>query len=149
CQHRYRRATIVRGNRPIRCSQPLRLFVALLSIWHTLVESPFAMSHSRRKHKRMSKSRLLIWSAIVFLGMGVMLAHAEEKKRDAHGRMMARLMQQLKTVLNANSAIGAALDFEGTKVMPIVQMGFDLSVIPPNAQKAHDDEDDDDDDGEE
>ena len=64
---------------------------------------------------------------------------AEEKK--AHETLATILAKQIQTVLNANSVLGKPQDFEGTKVIPIVKIGFKFGAGSDTAQDAEDDED--------
>lgn len=64
---------------------------------------------------------------------------AEEKKE--HDTLATILAKQIQTVLNANSVLGKPQDFEGTKVIPIVKMGFKFGAGSDTAQDAEDDED--------
>ncbi len=93
----------------------------------------------------MQQARIVLWMVIGLVAGGLTIAQAAEKHRSPHDRMMGRLMQQLKTVLNPNHVLGDALDFDGTKVIPIVRMGFGLSARHSTAPKSEDDEEDDDD----
>ncbi len=64
---------------------------------------------------------------------------AQEKKE--HETLATILAKQIQTVLNANSVLGKPQDFEGTKVIPIVKIGFKFGVGSATAQDAEDDED--------
>ena len=65
---------------------------------------------------------------------------AEEKKE--HETLSTILAKQIQTVLNPNSVLGKPQDFEGTKVIPIVKMGFKFGAGSDSAQVAEDSEDD-------
>ncbi len=91
----------------------------------------------------MQQARIVLWMVIGLVAGGVTFAHAAEKQGSPHDRMMGRLMQQLKTVLNPNHVLGEALDFDGTKVIPIVRMGFGLSARRSTEHQSDDEEDDD------
>src|SRR5215475_4350150 len=56
---------------------------------------------------------------------------------------------KLQTVLNPNHVLGDALDFEGTKVIPIARMGFGLRTRHSTAAENDEDNDDDKEHGEE
>ena len=58
--------------------------------------------------------RCTIWHSLSSL--------AQERKE--HETLATILAKQIQTVLNANSVLGKPQDFEGTKVIPIVKMGF-------------------------
>jgi len=64
---------------------------------------------------------------------------AEERKE--HETLATILAKQIQTVLNANSVLGKPQDFEGTKVIPIVKIGFKFGAGSDTAQDAEDDED--------
>ena len=64
---------------------------------------------------------------------------AQERKE--HETLATILAKQIQTVLNANSVLGKPQDFEGTKVIPIVKMGFKFGAGSDTAQNAEDDED--------
>ena len=63
---------------------------------------------------------------------------AQEGKE--HETLATILAKQIQTVLNANSVLGKPQDFEGTKVIPIVRMGFKFGAGNDTAQN-EDDED--------
>src|SRR5215470_14910874 len=63
---------------------------------------------------------------------------AQERKE--HETLATILAKQIQTVLNANSVLGKPQDFEGTKVIPIVRMGFKFGAGNDTAQN-EDDED--------
>ena len=64
---------------------------------------------------------------------------AEERKE--HETLSTILAKQIQTVLNPNSVLGKPQDFEGTKVIPIVMMGFKFGAGSDTAQNTDDDED--------
>ena len=61
--------------------------------------------------------------------------------RKEHETLATILAKQIQTVLNANSVLGKPQDFEGTKVIPIVKIGFKFGAGSDTAQNAEDDED--------
>jgi uncharacterized spore protein YtfJ len=63
---------------------------------------------------------------------------AEERKE--HETLSTILAKQIQTVLNPNSVLGKPQDFEGTKVIPIVKIGFKFGAGSDTAQN-EDDED--------
>jgi len=63
---------------------------------------------------------------------------AEERKE--HETLSTILAKQIQTVLNPNSVLGKPQDFEGTKVIPIVKIGFKFGAGNDTAQN-EDDED--------
>ena|SRR5215471_4482889 len=93
----------------------------------------------------MKQAKIVLWMVVVIMAGGLAIAHAAEKQ-GPHNSMMEMLLQQLKAVLNPNHVLGDAVDFDGTKVIPIVRMGFALSARPPAAQQSEDEEDEEDDD---
>jgi uncharacterized spore protein YtfJ len=62
----------------------------------------------------------------------------ERKEPETLATILAR---QIQTVLNANSVLGKPQDFEGTKVIPLVKMGFKFGAGPDTAQNDDDDDD--------
>ena len=48
--------------------------------------------------------------------------HAQDMKE--HGALTTVLVNQIKTIVNADSVLGKPLDFEGTKIVPIVSLAF-------------------------
>jgi len=82
--------------------------------------------------------------AVLYILIGILSATvspslAEEKKD--HETLATILAKQIQTVLNANSVLGKPQDFEGTKVIPIVKMGFKFGAGSDTAQDDEDDED--------
>jgi uncharacterized spore protein YtfJ len=73
------------------------------------------------------------------LSVTVSSSLAEEKKD--HETLATILAKQIQTVLNANSVLGKPQDFEGTKVIPIVKMGFKFGTGSDTPQDDEDDED--------
>jgi len=63
------------------------------------------------------------------------------QERQEHETLATILAKQIQKVLNANSVLGKPQDFEGTKVIPIVKMGFKFGAGNDTAQNAEDDED--------
>ena len=63
---------------------------------------------------------------------------AEERKE--HETLSTILAKQIQTVLNPNSVLGKPQDFGGTKVIPIVKIGFKFGAGSGTAQNAEDDE---------
>src|SRR5262245_52034765 len=100
------------------------------------------------KEESMQQARIVLWMVIGLVAGGFTIVHAAEKK-DHHDRMMGMVMRQLKAVLNPNHVLGEALDFDGTKVIPIVRMGFGLSARHSTEQKSDDEDEDDKEHGEE
>ena len=88
----------------------------------------------------MKRTRLALWIMMGLLGLLVSTAWAEEE-REARD-WVAMLARQLKTMLNADNVLGRPLDFNGTRIIPIVRMGFDVSAAHRVAQDGDDDEDD-------
>jgi uncharacterized spore protein YtfJ len=63
------------------------------------------------------------------------------QERQEHETLATILAKQIQKVLNANSVLGKPQDFEGTKVIPIVKIGFKFGAGSDTAQNAEDDED--------
>ena len=72
-----------------------------------------------------------------------MVSPSPAEERKAHETLATILAKQIQTVLNANSVLGKPQDFEGTKVIPIVKMGFKFGAGSDTAQNDEDDEDED------
>jgi len=78
--------------------------------------------------------------------LGVASASLAEDRKE-HESLATILARQIQTVLNANSVLGKPLDFDGTKIIPIVRMGFKFGAnVKQNAEKG-DDEDEDEEEG--
>ena len=70
-----------------------------------------------------------------------MISSSPAEERKEHETLATVLAKQIQTVLNANSVLGKPQDFEGTKVIPIVKMGFKFGAGSDAAQDAEDDGD--------
>lgn len=92
----------------------------------------------------MRKTRLALWLMIGILGGFVASSPAEEKP--ASDPLLAILAQQFRTMLNANAVLGQPLDFDGTKVIPVVRMKFKVSARRDAGQRENDEDDEDDED---
>ena len=82
--------------------------------------------------------------AVLWILSGVlsgMVSSSLAQERKEHETLATILARQIQTVLNANSVLGKPQDFEGTKVIPIVKMGFKFGAGRDTAQNAEDDED--------
>ena len=90
----------------------------------------------------MRSKHAVLWLLVGMLSGMVSVSLAQE--RQEHETLATILARQIQTVLNANSVLGKPQDFEGTKVIPLVKMGFKFGAGPDTAQG----DDDDDDDGE-
>src|SRR5262245_8740765 len=89
----------------------------------------------------MRSKHAVLWLLVGMLsGMGS-VSLAEE--RQEHETLATILARQIQTVLNANSVLGKPQDFEGTKVIPIVKMGFKFGAGRDTAKNDDDDDDDD------
>jgi uncharacterized spore protein YtfJ len=86
-----------------------------------------------------SKQAVLWFLAGMLFGM-VSISLAQE--RQEHETLATILARQIQTVLNANSVMGKPQDFGGTKVIPIVKMGFKFGAGRDTAQNDDDDDDD-------
>jgi uncharacterized spore protein YtfJ len=55
----------------------------------------------------------------------------------AQGKLIEQMVSQIKTVVNADSALGTPQDFQGTKVVPIVSMvvGFGSGICSDGEDK--------------
>jgi uncharacterized spore protein YtfJ len=58
-----------------------------------------------------------------------------------HGALTTVLVQQIKTIVNADSVLGKPLDFAGTKIIPIVSIGFGFGSGSGSREKTEDAED--------
>jgi len=87
----------------------------------------------------MRGKQAVVWGVVGALSSVISPSLAEE--RNAHETLATILAKQIQTVLNANSVLGKAQDFEGTKVVPIVKMGFKFGAGSNPAQDDEDDED--------
>ena len=81
----------------------------------------------------------VLWILVGALSSMISSSLAEERKD--HETLATILAKQIQTVLNANSVLGKPQDFEGTKVIPIVKMGFRFGAGRDTAQQADEDED--------
>ena len=83
---------------------------------------------------------------VLWIVVGVLLGTASAslaEDRKEHETLAAILARQIQTVLNANSVLGKPLDFDGTKVIPIVKMGFKFgAAIKQNTGNGDDEEED-------
>ena len=87
----------------------------------------------------MRSKHAVLWILVGVLSGMVSTSLAQERKE--HETLATILARQIQTVLNANSVLGKPQDFEGTKVIPIVRMGFKFGAGSDAAQNAEDDED--------
>jgi uncharacterized spore protein YtfJ len=68
------------------------------------------------------KKQVSLWiMAGVLCGM---VASTGAQDMQEHGAFTTVLVQQIKTIVNADSVLGKPLDFDGTKIIPIVSLGF-------------------------
>ena len=82
---------------------------------------------------------------VLWIVVGVMLgivssSLAEDKKE--HETLATILARQIQTVLNASSVLGKPLDFNGTKIIPIVRMGFKFGAAKAQNTGREDGEED-------
>jgi len=83
----------------------------------------------------------VLWIVVGVLLGTVSASLAEDRKE--HETLATILARQIQTVLNANSVLGKPLDFDGTKIIPIVRMGFKFgAAIKQNADNGEDEEED-------
>jgi uncharacterized spore protein YtfJ len=86
----------------------------------------------------MKSKYAVLWLLVGVLSSTVSASLAQERKE--HESLATILARQIQTVLNANSVLGKPQDFEGTKVIPIVKMGFRFGAGRDTAQNADEDE---------
>ena len=87
----------------------------------------------------MRSKHAVLWILVGVLSGVVSSSVAEERKE--HETLATMLARQIQTVLNANNVLGKPQDFAGTKVIPIVRMGFKFGAGRDPAQNADEDED--------
>ena len=80
----------------------------------------------------MRSKHAVLWLLVGILSGMVSTSLAQERKE--HETLATILARQIQTVLNANSVLGKPQDFEGTKVIPIVKMGFKFGAGSDTAQ---------------
>jgi uncharacterized spore protein YtfJ len=97
------------------------------------------MSQTGKQRAHMRSKHTVLWLLVGVLSGMVSTSLAEERKE--HETLATILARQIQTVLNANSVLGKPQDFEGTKVIPIVRMGFKFGTGRDTAQNADEDED--------
>ena len=90
----------------------------------------------------MRSKHAVLWLLVGMLSGMVSVSLAQERKEPE--TLATILARQIQTVLNANSVLGKPQDFGGTKVIPLVKMGFKFGAGPDTAQSDDDDDDDDD-----
>ena len=86
------------------------------------------------------RGKLAVLGILIGVLSGLISSSPAEERKD-HETVATILAKQIQTVLNANSVLGKPQDFEGTKVIPIVSMGFKFGAGSDTAQNAEDDED--------
>src|SRR5262245_28970240 len=84
------------------------------------VVSNLSRTATQRDHMR--SKHAVLWLLVGMLSGMLSAALAEEKKE--HETLATILARQIQTILNANSVLGKPQDFAGTKIIPIVKMGF-------------------------
>ena len=89
----------------------------------------------------MRNKQAVLWLLVGMLSGMISVSLAQE--RQEHETLATILARQIQTVLNANSVLGKPQDFGGTKVIPIVKMGFKFGAGRDTAQNADDDDEDD------
>jgi uncharacterized spore protein YtfJ len=83
----------------------------------------------------------VLW-IVVGVMLGIVSASLAEDKKE-HETLATILARQIQTVLNASSVLGKPLDFNGTKIIPIVRMGFKFgAAIKQNAANGDDEDED-------
>jgi uncharacterized spore protein YtfJ len=70
----------------------------------------------------MKKYIVLFLIASLVFGMSVSALAQEGIEESA--KFMETLVSQIKTMLNANNVMGTGIEYEGTKIIPIVSYGF-------------------------
>ena len=88
----------------------------------------------------MRNRHAVLWLLVGMLSGMVSVSLAQERKEPE--TLATILARQIQTVLNANSVLGKPQDFGGTKVIPIVKMGFKFGAGPDTASQNDDDDDD-------
>jgi len=68
------------------------------------------------------KQQMSLWIMAGFLCGMVVSAGAQDVQESR--TFTTVLVQQIKTIINADSVLGQPLDFAGTKIIPIVSLGF-------------------------
>src|SRR5262245_14707524 len=86
------------------------------------------------------RGKLAVLGMLIGVLSGIVSPSQAQERKD-HETLATILAKQIQTVLNANSVLGKPQDFEGTKVIPIVKMGFKFGAGSDAAQDAEDDED--------
>jgi len=86
------------------------------------------------------RGKLAVLGILIGVLSGMVSSSPAQERKD-HETLATILAKQIQTVLNANSVLGKPQDFEGTKVIPIVKMGFKFGAGSDTAQNAEDDED--------
>lgn len=88
----------------------------------------------------------VLW-IVVGVMLGIVSASLAEDKKE-HETLATILARQIQTVLNASSVLGKPLDFNGTKIIPIVRMGFKFgAAIKQNGANGDDEDEDEDESG--
>jgi uncharacterized spore protein YtfJ len=87
----------------------------------------------------MRSKHAALWLLVGMLSGMASASLAQE--RQEHETLATILARQIQTVLNANSVLGKPQDFGGTKVIPIVKMGFKFGAGRDTTQNADDDDD--------
>ena len=86
------------------------------------------------------RGKLAVLGILIGVLSGMISSSPAQDRKE--GETLATILaKQIQTVLNANSVLGKPQDFEGTKVIPIVRMGFKFGAGSDTAQNAEDDED--------
>ena len=70
----------------------------------------------------MKTSILVVLIAILVVGISVPVFAQEGIQESA--KFMETLVTQIKTLLNADGVLGTPIDFDGTKIIPVVGYGF-------------------------
>jgi uncharacterized spore protein YtfJ len=86
------------------------------------------------------RGKLAVLGVLIGVLSGTVSQALAEEKKDRE-TLATILAKQIQTVLNANSVLGKPQDFAGTKVIPIVKIGFKFGAGSDTAQNAQDDED--------
>ena len=85
------------------------------------------------------RGKLAVLGILIGVLSGTVTSSLAQEKKE-HETLATILAKQIQAVLNANSVLGKPHDFEGTKVIPIVKMGFKFGA-GDTAQNDEDDED--------
>jgi uncharacterized spore protein YtfJ len=93
-----------------------------------------------RKAEDHMRGKLAVLGILIGVLSGTVSPSLAEERKE-HETLSTILAKQIQTVLNPNSVLGKPQDFEGTKVIPIVKIGFKFGAGSDTTQNADDDDD--------